>query len=235
MLNAVLALSLLVRVALVAPEDTLDSVEKQLTDKAHKATSVRAKVKTVTDTSNPAMSFKSTMEGTYEMVFNGKRGSMRSETTSVTTTKMGDQETKMEAKSVMVTKDGKGITLTEQDGQKMAMKLPGSPEPVPTGSMFEEMKKSYDLKLAGEEKVIGRTCWVIEGTPKTQDGMTGNSKYWYDQDSGFMLKMESMTADGKPMSSTTYTDVEFGVKIDDSRFSLDIPEGYQVMDLGAGG
>ncbi len=235
MLNVVLALSLVARVALATPEDTLESVEKTITEKSHKLESLRAKMKTVTDSSNAGMSFLMTQEGTYELLVKDGKTAMRSDVTSVTTTKIGDQETKIESKSTFVTKDGKSIALTEQNGMKTAMKMPAATEVIATGNAFDEYKKSYDLKLAGEDKVAGRSCWQIEGTPKQQDGMTGSAKWWFDQDTGFMLKMEMMNADGKPMTTMTYTDLEFGAKIDDSKFSLEIPKGYTVMDTGAGG
>lgn len=219
--------------AVTAWADTLEEVEKKIVDAADKVKSFTADVSTVTEAKGEGFSTSSRMQGTSEVMRKGDTVLMHMELKTTGVTKIGDQEQKMESTSLMVCDGDFNYVLTEQAGQKMAMKMKADPKMAGISSkqLFTEWGKENDLKLLPDEKVDGRDAYVIEVTPKKPGAATGKQLAYFDKEHGLMLKMVVMGEDGKPMSTTTLSNYKTGVDLKPDRFVFKAPEGVQVMDM----
>jgi outer membrane lipoprotein-sorting protein len=176
-----------------------------------------------------------TSEGTFEQTRQGDKVMMRQEGTAHTTMKMAGNETKNETKSLFVSDGTTAWSLTDTDGQKFCTKtkIPSETD------AFETMRKDFTGKVLPDEKVDGADCYVLEYTPKAAadagaaPGTATRYVYYYRKDCGLAVKTVLFTADGKPMMTTTLSDIKLGGKVDESHFKFEPPAGVQVMDTTA--
>jgi outer membrane lipoprotein-sorting protein len=68
--------------------------------------------------------------------------------------------------------------------------------------MMEDRKlvDQYDAKVAGEDTVLGRKCWVIELTAKTPDVSYSSRKVWVDQERYVPMREHRFAKSGKVKS-----------------------------------
>ncbi len=219
----------------VAVADELEKVEKKLTAAWKKHKSMTAKFTMVMKMEQPGFTAESKTEGSQEVMKKGDQLLFHLEMTSSTVQKVGDQETKTEAKVTTVSDGTYAYALSEMMGRKMAVKTKVDPQSVgDPEATFKSLREDYTLKLLPEETVDGKKVFVIEATPK-QAQPTGASKkvYYFLQDDGVLLKFVASDQAGKPMTTMTYSDIKFDVKIDPQRFVFKAPEGVQVIDQTA--
>jgi len=60
-----------------------------------------------------------------------------------------------------------------------------------------ELRKIYAAKVAGEETVLERPCWVLELTAKEEDVAYYSRKVWVDKERYVLLKEERFAKSGK--------------------------------------
>jgi outer membrane lipoprotein-sorting protein len=60
-----------------------------------------------------------------------------------------------------------------------------------------ELRKIYAAKVAGEETVLERPCWVLELTAKEEDVAYYSRKVWVDKERDVLLKEERYAKSGK--------------------------------------
>ena len=144
----------------------------------------------------------------------------------------GDQ--KMEG-AVSTISDGTFVyNLNDMMGQKMAVKQKAdSLQGTPGGKqMFENMKKNSTLTLLPDEKVEGQAAYVIESKPKSPGPQPmAKSKMFFAKDSGIMIKMVGLDAEGKAIMTMNVKDVKLNPEISPDRFVFKAPEGVEVMDM----
>jgi len=108
--------------------------------------------------------------------------------------------------------------------------------------MFEEMKKTYDLKVTGEEKVDGVACYVITGTLRKDAGggddnpgaammkaMMSTMKMYIAKKDMFPRKMVVGTAD-RPFMTMALKNVKINGTVDETLFKYTPPAGAQIND-----
>jgi outer membrane lipoprotein-sorting protein len=64
-----------------------------------------------------------------------------------------------------------------------------------------ELRKIYAAKVAGEETVLERPCWVLELTAKEEDVAYYSRKVWVDKERDVLLKEERYAKSGKLLKS----------------------------------
>lgn len=207
--------------------DTLETVEKALFEKNDKLKSLSATM--TTKMSNDSM--KMDMDGTLEwMRKDGKTYSRSQFNQKTSLAGQPAQESK-----ILAVSDGQFLwTQNESAGQKMVTKSKMDNQQAQFGrEAWEQMKKEWDLKLAGEEKIEGKDTWVVEGTPKKKEMAASISKMkmWYDKDTGVSIKQVTYDAAGKENTVTVMKDVKVNTDLPMDRFTYKAPEGVQVMDL----
>jgi len=236
-LRAALAGLFVVGLAVQLNAASLEEIEKKIIEASEKIQSYTADLAMVMDTDQHGMTMKSVGKGTMEYMRKGDTALMRSEYEATMTMKFGDQEQKMEQKMLTIM-DGEHVyALTDNGLQKSAVKTKLDPaqKPVASKEMFETLRKDADVKVLDDEKVDGKDCYVLEITPKEKDETTGKSKSWYAKDSGIMVKMVTMSPDGKPVHTMTVSNIKLDAKIDAERFKFKAPDGVEVVDMTAVG
>jgi outer membrane lipoprotein-sorting protein len=218
-------------IAAPALAQSLDDVEKKIVEAADKVKSFTADMTMESEMQQGGRTMAHRGKGTIEVVRRGDKMLSRMEQKITMDTGAGGQ--KMEVSTLTVIDEEYMYMLTEQFGQKMAMKRKPDPGQMRFAgkSMFEELRKEHDLKLLPEAQVEGRDAYVIEATPKNQTGPVAKQVSYFDKQTGLVLKMAALDAAGKAMHTTTFSNYKTNVEIDPDHFKFKAPEGVQIMDM----
>ncbi len=209
--------------------DTLEEVEKKLTDAAKSVKSMKMKVSMEMEMANSDAAAVSRMTGTHWQKRDGDKLMMRTEGQTISVEKIGDTERESLQKTVMVN-DGEFVyTLTDRDGETTAVKTKTAPEVSP---IWKAGEADHDLKVLDEEKVDGSDCYVIEMTPKQNDaGDQSRTVYYCRKDCGVPAKTVIFGPDGHVKTVVLVTDIRINVDIPDDKFKFETPEDVPVKDL----
>ncbi|MCC7292017.1 MAG: outer membrane lipoprotein carrier protein LolA [Phycisphaerales bacterium] len=219
--------------AVTAMGETVEEIEKKLTEAYAKMTSYSAKVKTDTDMDmGDSGSSKSHTEGTMEWMRKGDKVLMRMDMKMNSVTKVAGQEIKMDGTTLMICDGDFTYTVTDMAGQKSAMKAAVDPNAIgDVKNMFALWKKDYELKVLPDAKAEGEDCYVIEATPKSPGAVVGKMQASFSKKNGMSVRMVSFDAKGKQATVMVTTDIKLGAALAADRFVFKAPEGVQVMDM----
>ncbi len=217
----------------VGRAESVEDVQKKIVEKNKAIKSMSARLKQVTQMDMAGFKSTATADGSYEYLVDGDKMYVRSDTKMMSETDVGGNKAKQESSSIGVCDGHFYYTLTDQAGEKMATKskLPDKPDSDP----FKSLRDDYDLKLLPDETIDGKTCWVFEATPKASKAAPnpaagGKMRQYFQKDTGAMAKNIVYTGEGKPMSTTTYSDIQVNKSIGKDHFKFTPPPGVKVMD-----
>lgn len=237
MTTACAAIALVLGGARTGKAEKIDEVEKRIADQNKAIKSMSAKMNTVTNMDMGGMKSKSTATGTYEYMLDGDKMFVRSDTKVTSETDVAGNKMKQESTTVGVCDGEFFYSLTDQAGEKFATKskIPDKPDTDP----FKGLRTDYDLKLLTDETVDGKSCWVIEATPKAPKAGAnpmagGKLRHYFQKDTGAMAKNIVFGVDGKPMATTTYSDIQINKPMTRDHFKFSPPPGVKVMDTTQG-
>jgi len=218
--------------------DDLPAVEKKIHEAWEKHKSLTAKVALATHMESGEFVMDGKGSGSLEVVKKGGKVFSRMELKQDVTQKMGEQESKVAQQLTVVIDGDFAYTVSEMlpqkdgeaTGQKNAFKT--KIEPDMTGepkALFEQLHKENELKLLPDETTEGRKAYAIEATPKEKSGSPiAKQLLYFDQESGFLVKLVGQDAAGKPTTTMTYTDIKLNVDVNPDRFKK--PEGVDFID-----
>lgn len=217
--------------AAAARAESIDDVGKKLDELYDKTTSWSAQMKSEMTVSNPAYSMKTTTVGSYEFMRRGDQYLMHTEMESQTEQQVGGEKNKMAQKMTTVSDGQFNWIHTRGNGPDQVMKQKAQPRP--KGGVFENMKQMHTLKLLPDETIDGKPAWVIELTPKAEQATAGAGKslQYFLKDNGIAAKQITFDPAGKPISTTTLSDIKTGVKFSPDRFVFKAPPGVNVVDM----
>jgi outer membrane lipoprotein-sorting protein len=94
------------------------------------------------------------------------------------------------------------------------------------GTKSQNMLKSYDVKLTGEEQLDGKKTFVLELTPKSDEVRRQITKIqmWIDESSWLPIQQKFFETGSGDYIQFHYSDVMKNLKISDSRFKQDWPK-----------
>jgi len=94
------------------------------------------------------------------------------------------------------------------------------------GTKSQNLEKSYDVKLTGEEQLDGRKTYLLELTPKSDDMRKKITKIqmWIDSASWLPAQQKFFEAGSGDYIQFHYSNVMKNLKISDSRFKQDWPK-----------
>jgi len=210
--------------------DTLEEVEKKISELQGKIRSCTSKMSMVTNMEQGEMKMKQEASGIFEYMKRDDKTYSRMEMDM----KMEMGEMKMDGKTLSVT-DGKYTwVLNEMMGQKNVIKTKADASNDVVGSnVLENLKKDYDLTLADDAEVDGEKTWTVMAKPKTPvnaPGAPATMRYNFRKSDGFPVKMVGIDSGGKEVTTITWTEIKPNVDIEASRFKFEPPAGVQVMD-----
>ncbi|MGE7688465.1 LolA family protein [Lysinibacillus sp. NPDC097214] len=96
-------------------------------------------------------------------------------------------------------------------------------------SLFNLVKDTHDVKIAGEEKIAGRDTYKIVAKAKKEDTLLGDMEVWVDKKTWVTLKTVTNSAGNKMTSE--YTKMDENAKIDDAQFTIDAPKDAKVEEI----
>ncbi|MFJ6208523.1 outer membrane lipoprotein carrier protein LolA [Lysinibacillus sp. NPDC092081] len=96
-------------------------------------------------------------------------------------------------------------------------------------SLFNLVKDTHDVKIAGEEKIAGRDTYKIVAKAKKDNTLIGDIEVWVDKKTWVTLKTITNSAGNKMTSE--YTKLDDSAKIDDAQFTIDIPKDAKVEEI----
>jgi outer membrane lipoprotein-sorting protein len=94
------------------------------------------------------------------------------------------------------------------------------------GTKSQNILKSYEVKLAGEEELDNRKTFLLELTPKSEEIRRQITKIqmWIDQSSWLPLQQKFFQATAGDYFLFHYTNIMKNLKISDSKFKQDWPK-----------
>jgi outer membrane lipoprotein-sorting protein len=94
------------------------------------------------------------------------------------------------------------------------------------GTKSQNMLKSYDVKLAGEEQLDGKKAVLLELTPKSDDvrRQITRIQMWIDESSWLPIQQKFFETGSGDYIQFHYSSVMKNLKINDSRFKQDWPK-----------
>ncbi|QPQ31360.1 LolA family protein [Lysinibacillus sp. JNUCC 51] len=95
--------------------------------------------------------------------------------------------------------------------------------------LFNLVKDTHDVKIDGEEKIAGRDTYKIVAKAKKDDTLIGDIEVWVDKKTWVTLKTITNSAGNKMI--TEYTKMDENAKIDDAKFTIDIPKDAKVEEI----
>lgn len=90
--------------------------------------------------------------------------------------------------------------------------------------------EQYVPKLAGEENIDGTGCRIIELTPRNEGMFINKVRIWVDLKTWLMLIVEQ-TDINENLTTYKVADIDFKTKLDKDLFVMQVPEGYELVDL----
>ncbi|MBI4425352.1 MAG: outer membrane lipoprotein-sorting protein [Elusimicrobia bacterium] len=93
---------------------------------------------------------------------------------------------------------------------------------------LELLTENYATVLAGEEKVAGRPCWVVE--LRTRAGGRAARTLWVDKRHSLVLQSKTYQSDGAVASTMRFVKAEFPERLDPRRFRFFPPHGASVHE-----
>ena len=94
------------------------------------------------------------------------------------------------------------------------------------GTRSEDLRKSFNVELAGETELDGRKTLLFELTPKTDQVRSQISKIqmWIDESSWLPLQQKFLEAGSADYFIFHYSDIKKNLRIEESRFRADWPK-----------
>jgi outer membrane lipoprotein-sorting protein len=218
---------------------SLEEVKKQIVESLGKHKSMQMTSKITQDYRSDDFTLRSTGEVKVEYKRKGEKGFLsRIESKSSDVRKMKDQPEEKKTVSMLNICDGEYMYILTVDGdQKSAMKQKMDPKvnanPFEGTQAFDLLEKDHVLKLLPDETVDGKSCYVLEMTPKEKDKnpQFGRAVHHYEKKTGLALKTVMYAADGKPSLTSVTTDVKLDGDIPAERFVFKAPAGVEVVDM----
>ena len=219
--------------AVLASAEDLEAVQKKIIEAWNKHKSLTAKLTSVTQVDlGGGNAMSGTGQGTYEFMKQGDKLLSRLELKNTIVQKQGTEETRMEQQMLMISDGEIAHTLSEVFGEQRAIKsrvpanLTGEPK-----AFFEQLRQQGAVKLLPDGTVEGRKVYVIEMTPKTvAPGTSAKQIQYFDQESGFMIKIEGRGENDLPLTTMTYGEIKLDQPIDPDHFKFKLPAGVELTD-----
>ena len=88
-------------------------------------------------------------------------------------------------------------------------------------------KREIDVQMLGRDKVAGRSAYIVQISPKLR--RQGDiRKIWIDSEKWVKLRTDDIAPNGKLISSSYYTSIDFVDSIPNEKFRIDKPAGARV-------
>ena len=94
---------------------------------------------------------------------------------------------------------------------------------------LRDLRSMYDVELAGSEAISGETSDRLTMEPRDADAPFTQVDVWVGRQTGLLRRVRTVTPDGVE-KSYTFTSLEPGAGVPDTRFRFSPPAGVEVYD-----
>lgn len=94
---------------------------------------------------------------------------------------------------------------------------------------LRDLRSMYDVGLAGSEGISGEESDRLTMAPRVADAPFTQVDVWVGRQTGLLRRVRTVTSDGVE-KSYTFTSLEPGARVPDSRFRFSPPSGVEVHD-----
>lgn len=214
--------------------ESVDDVERALTEKMRKVTSLTADVRLQAQTVVP---FKTSMvmRGKVEQAWRDGKLLFLKHGKVERVAIVGGKEQK-DTQDIFSIQDGKYSWRQEQVGMTYyAVKSWPGEAPIIGGGFFEAIRRNYSLTLGAEDRVDGEPCWVIVANTKAAIDPDNpyqlvRTVYYFRKTDGMMVRNDTFQADGTLVLSMQYSNLSVNPVLDPQRFQYTPPAGMEVLD-----
>ena len=227
----------LVAVASANASETLESLEKKLGEAAAKVKALSCKEHEVLDHDmGGGNSMHKDAEASIEFRRDGAKVQWRSEQKATQVQRAGGgKESKSEFNNVEFDDGERSWMVLTSGGKTTAykMKMRKGMEILADKSFFDELKSKNEVTVLPDAEVDEKKCAVIETLPtmfkgKLQPGQAV-TRYYIRLDTGLIVKKVINDVKGKPMTTTTRSDIKLDPTLGPERFAP--PPGATVVDM----
>jgi outer membrane lipoprotein-sorting protein len=102
-------------------------------------------------------------------------------------------------------------------------------------NIIDNFLNDTNVTVLGVENVDGRKTYLLETTPKENDGdyeLIYKTKIWVDQETWMPLRYATYNSDGNLTMKLEIQDLQVNTGLPDSEFKFEIPEGAKIIDMG---
>jgi outer membrane lipoprotein-sorting protein len=116
------------------------------------------------------------------------------------------------------------------------MKLPDEPllNEIDLAGLIGNLMNESEISMLGTEEVDGRSAYVIEARPKTEENeseLTSQTKIWIDKETWMVLRTSMYDNKGNLITDVEIHDLKINTGIPDSEFKFEVPEGAEVKTI----
>lgn len=216
-----------------ARSETIDDVEKKVVELTKDVRSIKADFRATMN--YPNAGGHSVSEGKLEEVIDGQRFLANRYGKKEETLTFGGKE-KSDSTEFLQVADGSHQWIQEVVmGRQVVYKRRVDAGPSFGGRLFAELKRGFKLELAPDTKVAEQNCWVVVARrmniPADAGTTVTHAVYYLRKVDGLVAKTEVfLSGQEKPFSTTSYSNIEPNAKIELSRFTYKVPEGFHLVD-----
>jgi outer membrane lipoprotein-sorting protein len=110
----------------------------------------------------------------------------------------------------------------------LVIRGPSFVRPPGSAAQAQDILRGYLVAVLGAEEVIGRQTIVVAMEPRA--GGAGR-RYWVDQATGAVLRMEERDATGEIVFTSFFTRISFGLNLPSALFRFHLPAGARIISL----
>jgi len=98
------------------------------------------------------------------------------------------------------------------------------------GQSSQDLKKNYQVNLAGEETVDGKKTAILDLAPKNPTMGIKSVRMWMDEQKGVSVQVKATETSGD-YTLFKYSNIKLNANISDSTFDLKMPKDVRVVKL----
>jgi len=189
----------------ISPKKVIQNVEKKLTS------AKTAKVK---------------FQETYIWKLTGEKQSLKGELFL-----KGEDQFRITTEDQIIVSDGKFLwTYSKPSNRVLIDKLSNSKDTLLPRQILFQYTRDYTARMGGEEKILGKPCYLLVFEAGTGDVFIPRVKVWVDKKEWVPRKVEQTDLNE---NRTIYLlrEIEVGIPLNKDMFKFVIPEGAEVIDL----
>jgi outer membrane lipoprotein carrier protein len=138
---------------------------------------------------------------------------------------------RVETEGHLIVTDGSTVwSYSQQNKQVLIDKFKVDERALTPERILAAAPKDYYASVVGTEKVGKTETQILKLVPKDDDSIVQTMTLWVDESTWLIKKVEIVDVNGK---QTVYTvnDIKVNIGIPDSRFTYQIPNGVEAVDL----